>query len=83
LEGGLDRAGAKREGRDCAPKLVPLIDKEQLARKLELRLGEVVSHSQQRGFPLPVGYFRGRMLWDEASVDRWLVGKQRDGASAG
>ncbi len=80
MEAG-DRDGAEREGQDTAPKLVPLIDKEQLARKLELRLGEVVSHSQQRGFPFPVGYFRGRMLWDEASVDHWLAGKQRDSAS--
>ena len=43
--------------------LVALIDKEQLARKLELRVGEVVSHAQQQGFPLPVAYFRGRILW--------------------
>ncbi|MDX6521385.1 MAG: hypothetical protein QOJ31_382 [Gaiellales bacterium] len=54
------------------PGLVALIDKEQLAHKLELRVGEVVSHAQQVGFPRPVAYFRGRILWDEAAVDLWL-----------
>ena len=54
------------------PGLVALIDKEQLAHKLEMRVGEVVSHAQQQGLPPPVAYFRGRMLWDEAAIDRWL-----------
>jgi predicted DNA-binding transcriptional regulator AlpA len=54
------------------PGLVALIDTQQLAHKLELRAGEIVSHAQQLGFPLPVAYFRGRILWDEAAVDRWL-----------
>jgi hypothetical protein len=53
-------------------RLIALIDREQLARKLEIRLGEVVSHAQQEGFPSPVAYFRGRMLWDEEAVDDWL-----------
>jgi hypothetical protein len=55
-------------------ELAALIDREQLARKLEIRLGEVVSHAAQRGFPRPVAYFRGRMLWDERTVDEWLDG---------
>jgi predicted DNA-binding transcriptional regulator AlpA len=59
------------------PGLLALIDKEQLAHKLELRAGEVVSHAQQEGFPVPVGYYRGRILWDEAAIDRWL-GEQPD-----
>jgi predicted DNA-binding transcriptional regulator AlpA len=54
------------------PGLTALIDKEQLARKLEMRAGEVVSHAQQQGFPSPVAYFRGRILWDEAAIDTWL-----------
>ena len=58
------------------PQLTRLMDREQLARKLELRLGEVVAHAQQRGFPPPVAYYRGRMLWDESSIQRWLSGKQ-------
>jgi hypothetical protein len=54
---------------------VALIDEEQLAHKFELRLGEVVTHAQQRGFPAPVALFRGRMLWEETAVDRWLDGQ--------
>jgi predicted DNA-binding transcriptional regulator AlpA len=58
---------------ECSrPKLARLIDSEQLSRKLEMRLGEVVSHTEQRGFPRPVAYYRDRMLWDEAEVDSWL-----------
>jgi hypothetical protein len=52
--------------------LAALIDKGQLAYKLEMRAGEVVSHAQQQGFPSPVAYFRGRILWDEAAIDGWL-----------
>ena len=59
------------------PGLVALIDKEQLGHKLEMRAGEVVSHAQQQGFPSPVAYFRGRILWDEAAIDQWL-GEQPD-----
>jgi predicted DNA-binding transcriptional regulator AlpA len=54
------------------PGLMALIDKEQIAHKLELRAGEVVSHAQQEGFPVPIAYFRGHILWDEAAIDRWL-----------
>jgi predicted DNA-binding transcriptional regulator AlpA len=54
------------------PGLTQLIDKEQLAHELEMRSGEVVSHAQQQGFPSPVAYFRGRILWDEAAIDQWL-----------
>jgi len=42
--------------------LVSLIDEEQLAHKLETRVGEVVTHAQQSGFPSPVAYHRGRIL---------------------
>jgi predicted DNA-binding transcriptional regulator AlpA len=55
-------------------QLSRLIDREQLARTLELRLGEVVAHAQQRGFPRPVAYYRGRMLWEERSIKQWLAG---------
>jgi hypothetical protein len=54
------------------PKLARLIDREELARKLEARLGEVVTHSDQHGFPRPVGTYHGTMLWEETDVDRWL-----------
>jgi predicted DNA-binding transcriptional regulator AlpA len=58
------------------PELTRLIDREQLARKLDLRLEDVVAHAKQRGFPRPVSYYRGRRLWEEAAVDRWLEQRQ-------
>jgi predicted DNA-binding transcriptional regulator AlpA len=61
-----------RTERHPPPGLTALIDKEQLAHKLEMRSGEVVTHAQQQGFPSPVAYFRGRILWDEAAIDQWL-----------
>jgi hypothetical protein len=64
MESSPDESGGKR--------LTPLIDKEQLAHKLQMRVGDVVVHSQQSGFPAPMAYFRGRILWEEATVDRWL-----------
>jgi hypothetical protein len=56
------------------PGLMALIDQEQLAKELETRAGEVVSHAQQQGFPAPVAYFRGHILWDAAAIDQWLSG---------
>jgi hypothetical protein len=66
------------ESEQSRPKLARLIDSEELSRKLEARLGEVVSHANQRGLPTPVGYYHDRMLWDETEVDAWLErGDQR------
>lgn len=62
----------RRTGEYPLPGLIALIDKDQLAHKLEMRSGEVVSHAQQQGFPSPVAYFRGRILWDEVEIDVWL-----------
>jgi hypothetical protein len=64
-------------GQGWPPGLRPLVDKEQLAHKLELRVGDVAAHARQSGFPAPVAYFRGRTLWDEAAVDRWLADRSR------
>jgi hypothetical protein len=64
-----------------SPELMALIDKEQLAHRLEMRVGDVVTHAQQQGFPPPVAYFRGRILWDEAAIDGWL-GEDRTGGSS-
>jgi len=69
---------ARVTGQKRPPGLRALIDKEQLAHKLRLRVGDVVAHAHQKGFPAPVAYFRGRILWDEASVDSWL-GEQPGG----
>jgi mannose-6-phosphate isomerase len=49
-----------------------LVDKEQLASKLQLRRAELSEFLTEPGFPKPAGYFRGRMLWEEAAVDAWL-----------
>jgi hypothetical protein len=51
-----------------------LIDIEQLAGKLKLKRGEVSELTRQPGFPGPAGYFRGRLLWDEAVVEAWQHG---------
>jgi predicted DNA-binding transcriptional regulator AlpA len=60
------------ETEQTRPNLARLIDSEQLSAKLEMRLGEVVSHAEQHGFPQPVGNYRSRLLWDETDVDTWL-----------
>lgn len=49
-----------------------LIDREQLAAKLKLRRNELPEFLSTQGFPLPAGYFRGRMLWEDAAVEAWL-----------
>ena len=54
------------------PGLSALIDREQLAHKLKIGAGQGRVHAQQQGFPSPVAYFRGRILWDEAAIDAWL-----------
>jgi hypothetical protein len=73
------RDDPRGSGQGWPPGLRPLVDKEQLAHKLELRVGDVAAHARQSGFPTPVAYFRGRTLWDEAAVDRWL--EDRSGAN--
>jgi hypothetical protein len=77
MERPRDEPGGSWQG--WPPGLRTLIDKEQLAHKLELRVGDVAAHARQSGFPTPVAYFRGRTLWDAAAVDRWL--EDRAGAN--
>jgi hypothetical protein len=77
MERPRDEPGGSWQG--WPPGLRALIDKEQLAHKLELRVGDVAAHARQSGFPTPVAYFRGRTLWDAAAVDRWL--EDRSGAN--
>ena len=57
-----------------------LLDREQLAAKLSLSRSEVTALTEQPGFPEPDGYFRGRLLWDEAAVEAWV---QRPSEAAG
>jgi hypothetical protein len=75
MEPSRDEPGGSWQG--WPPGLRALIDKEQLAHKLELRVGDVAAHARQSGFPTPVAYFRGRTLWDAAAVDRWLADQSR------
>jgi predicted DNA-binding transcriptional regulator AlpA len=59
-----------------------LIDIEQLAGKLELKRGEVSALTREASFPDPAGYFRGRLLWNEAVVDAWQAASADEGLQA-
>jgi mannose-6-phosphate isomerase len=48
-----------------------LLDRDLIAAKLQLRRDEVSAVVNDPGFPSPVGYFRGRILWEEAAVEAW------------
>jgi mannose-6-phosphate isomerase len=58
--------------RPDAPAPPRLIDRDQLAAKLNLRRTELTKLLNTKGFPHPAGYFRGRILWEETTVDAWL-----------
>ena len=45
-----------------------LLDREQVAAMLGVHRRQVERMSREPGFPAPVGYFRGRMLWDSGEV---------------
>jgi predicted DNA-binding transcriptional regulator AlpA len=49
-----------------------LLDKEQLAAKLELPRTDLSTFLADGTFPKPAGYFRGRVLWQETAIDAWL-----------
>jgi mannose-6-phosphate isomerase len=73
----LDDYGRDGRGADVVAHAVAtasparLIDREQLAIKLDLRRSELAGFMSTPGFPQPAGYFRGRMLWEEAAVEAW------------
>jgi mannose-6-phosphate isomerase len=48
-----------------------LLDKEQVAARLELRRDQISQTLADATFPKPSAYFRGRLLWEEAAVDAW------------
>jgi mannose-6-phosphate isomerase len=56
---------------ECAPP-TRFLDKEQVAKKLQLRRDQVSQVLGDQGFPKPTAYFRGRHLWEEEAVDAWL-----------
>jgi mannose-6-phosphate isomerase-like protein (cupin superfamily)/predicted DNA-binding transcriptional regulator AlpA len=49
-----------------------LIDKDHVAGRLSTSRREVAELIRQPGFPRPVGYFRGRLVWDESDIQWWL-----------
>jgi predicted DNA-binding transcriptional regulator AlpA len=54
-----------------ALNLVRLVDREQLARALDVKLSHIPQHTQLPDFPSPVAYYRGRSLWQAAAVEAW------------
>jgi quercetin dioxygenase-like cupin family protein len=48
-----------------------LLDRDLVAAKLRLRRDQVMAVVSDPSFPAPAGYFRGRLLWEEAAVDAW------------
>jgi hypothetical protein len=48
-----------------------LLDRDLVAAKLRLRRDQVMAAIGDPTFPAPAGYFRGRVLWEEAAVDAW------------
>jgi predicted DNA-binding transcriptional regulator AlpA len=59
-----------------------LIDREQLAHLLGVKLVDVRTVIRQPGFPRPIAYFRGRLLWEEAAVERWASRPRSSGAGS-
>ncbi|HVI17894.1 MAG TPA: hypothetical protein VM712_05930 [Gaiellales bacterium] len=53
-------------------EVMRLVDKEQVARSLGMRRTQVGETLATPGFPPAVGYFRGRHVWDENAVQRWI-----------
>jgi len=50
---------------------VPVVDPDQVAARLSMRRCEVADALNTDGFPQPTAYFRGRRLWEEASIAAW------------
>jgi hypothetical protein len=49
-----------------------LIDRDQLAMKLDVPRTDLSRFLVDAEFPEPMAYFRGRMLWQETAVEAWL-----------
>jgi len=64
--------GAVQSSPDVTPPgPIRLLDAEQVAGRLSMRRSDLIDALGAAGFPQPTGYFRGRMLWEEASIDAW------------
>jgi hypothetical protein len=53
-------------GKDAPPPR--LLDRDQIAAVLGVHRRDVWDLTGRPGFPAPVGYFRGRRLWDADEV---------------
>jgi len=64
--------GAVQSSPDVTPPgPIRLLDAEQVAGRLSMRRSDLIDALGAAGFPQPTGYFRGRMLWEEASIHAW------------
>ena len=63
---GYHRGSERRERRR-------FVDRDQIAAKLSVKRSEYAASLLERPrLPEPVGYFRGRVLWDEQEIDAWI-----------
>ncbi len=58
------------------PAGLRLLDKDQVATALGIRRHEIGTLLGSPGFPAALGYYRGRWVWDEAAVKRYLDERQ-------
>ena len=55
------------------------VDRDQIAAKLSVKRSDFSATLLTRPpLPEPVGYFRGRVLWDEQEIDEWVAAHTRD-----
>ena len=72
-----------------APAPVRMVDREQLAARMSLPRSALDALLRAPGAPQPIGYFRGRLLWDENAAEtlrqthRALLITQPGASSAG
>jgi mannose-6-phosphate isomerase len=77
----LDDYGRAGQARDQEPDVIThgrgtpqpsrLLDRDLIAAKLRLRRDQVSGVISDPSFPAPAGYFRGRVLWEDAAVEAW------------
>jgi predicted DNA-binding transcriptional regulator AlpA/quercetin dioxygenase-like cupin family protein len=74
--GRADVVDASRPGRGAermqTPPTLILLDRDQIARKLAVSRSTVTPMVEHPEFPPPMGYFRGRLVWNEPVVDAWI-----------
>jgi len=53
-----------------------LVDRDQVASALGIRRQEVGTVLESPMFPSALGYYRGRWVWDEAAIERFLAARE-------